>query len=90
MCISSEMGLRSVYLEAASKIENCKILHESTKIEEEAIEWLRTQNDLDGLGAMIVLQGKYHKYLVTALDYLNKGECCDNVRLSKYDPRYLW
>ena len=41
----------------------------------EAIEWLRTQNDMDGLGAMRVCRGKYHKYLVTSRDYSKKGEC---------------
>ena len=40
MCISSEMGQRSVYLEAASKINDSKILHQCAKIMDKAIEWL--------------------------------------------------
>ena len=75
ICVSSEMGQRSVYLEAASKIDDCKISHKSAKIMDKAIEWLQTQNDKDGLGAMKVYRGKYHKYLVASLDYSKKGEC---------------
>ena len=66
------MGQRSVYLEAASKINDRKILHKSAKIRDKAIEWLQTQNDKDGLGAMRVCRGKYHKYLVTSCDYSKK------------------
>ena len=75
ICVSSEMGQRSLYLEAASKINESKILHKSAKIMDNRIEWLQTQNDKDGLGAMRVCRGKYHKYLVTSLDYSKKGEC---------------
>ena len=38
--VSSEMGQRSVYLEAASKIDDCKISHKSAKIMDNAKEWL--------------------------------------------------
>ena len=31
MCVSTEMGQRSVYLEAASKINDRKILHKSAR-----------------------------------------------------------
>ena len=65
--ISSKMGQSSVYLEAASEINDRKILHKSAKIMDEAIEWLWAQNDKDGLGAMKVRRGKYHKYLVQLL-----------------------
>ena len=82
MCILSEMGQRSVNLEAESKIDDCKILHKSTKIMDKVIEWLQTQSDKDGSGAMQVCRGKYRKYLVTSLDYSNKGECC--VKICNY------
>ena len=42
---------------------------------DKAIEWLRTQNDKDSLGAMRFCWSKYHKYLVTSCDYSKKGEC---------------
>ena len=65
----------SLYLEAARKINDRKILHKFTKIKDKAIEWLQTQYDKDGLGAMHVCERKYHEYLVTSRDYLKKGEC---------------
>ena len=49
---------------------------------EKAIEWLQIQNDKDGLGAMKFCTGKYHKYLVTSLDYSKEGEC--HVIMYKY------
>ena len=55
MFISSKVGQRSVYLEAASEINDRKILHKSAKIRDKAIEWLWTQNDKDGFGEMRVL-----------------------------------
>ena len=72
MCVSSEMGQMSVYLEAASKINHRKILHESAKIMDKMIEWFQTQNDKDGLEAERVCTGKYHKYLVKSCDYSKK------------------
>ena len=83
MCVSFKMGQRSVHLEAASDIDECKISHKSAKIMDKAIKWLRNKKDKDGLGAMKVSRGKYHKYLVTSLEYSNKGECrvamCDHL-----------
>ena len=72
MCVSSEMGQRSVYLEAASKINDRKILHQCAKVMDKAIEWLRTQNDKDGLGAIRVCRGKYHKYLVKSCETIQR------------------
>ena len=59
-------------------VNDCKILHKSTKVVENVIVWLQTQYKSifeDGLGAMKVHRGKYHKYLGMALDYLHKVEC---------------
>jgi len=47
ICVSPKMGQMSVYIEAASKIDDCKISHKFAKIMDEAIERLRTQNDKD-------------------------------------------
>ena len=58
--------------------DDCKILHVSTKVVDEAIEWLQTKYESifeDGSVAMKVHRGKYHKYLGMALDYSHKGEC---------------
>ena len=60
ICVSSEMRQKSDYPEAASKINDHKILHKSAKIRDKAIEWLRTQNDKDVLGVMRVCRDKYH------------------------------
>ena len=76
MCVSSKMGQRGVHLDDASDVDDCKISHKSAKIMHESIKWLQTKKDKDGLGSMNVCRGKYHKYLVTSLDYSNKGECC--------------
>ncbi len=75
MSISSEMGQRSVHLEAASKINDRKVSRKSIKIMDKAMKWLQTQNDKDGLGAMKVCASKYHEYLVTSRDYSRKGKC---------------
>jgi hypothetical protein len=80
MFITPEMGQRVVHLEAASKINDRKILDKSVEIMDKTIKWLRTQDDKDGLGAMKVCASKYHKYLVTSCDYSKKGKCRVMIR----------
>ena len=64
MFISSEMGKRSVHLEAARKINDRKILRKSVKIMDKAMKWLQTQDDKDGSGAIKVGASKHHEHLV--------------------------
>jgi hypothetical protein len=80
MFISSKMGQRSVSLEAASKINDRKVLRKSVKIMDKAMKWLQTQNDKDGSGAVKACASKYHKYLVTSCDYSKKGKCRVMIR----------
>jgi hypothetical protein len=66
------------------QVDYCKILHVSTKVVDEAIEWIRTKYESifkNGSGAMKFHRGKYHKYLGMALVYSHKGEC----RITIYD-----
>jgi hypothetical protein len=60
-------------------VDDCKISHESTKVVEESIDWVRAKYESifeDGLGEMKVHRGKVHKYLGMSLDFLHKGQCC--------------
>ena len=60
-------------------VNNFKIFHESVKVVDDVIVWLRYEYENifeDGSGAMKVHRGKHHTYLGMALDYLHKGECC--------------
>jgi hypothetical protein len=86
MFISSDMGQRRVHLEAASKINDRKILDKSVEIMKKAIKWLRTQDDKDGSGAMKFCASKHHEYLVKSREYSNKGKCrvmiCDYINKS--------
>ena len=59
-------------------VNDCKILHESTKVVDDVIVWLQFEYKNifeDGLGAMKVHRGKHHTYLGMALDYSHNGEC---------------
>ena len=58
MFILSEMEQRSVHLEAASKINDRKILRKSVKIMDKAMKCFRAQDDKDGSGAMKVCESK--------------------------------
>jgi hypothetical protein len=59
-------------------VDDCKILHMSTKVVDDVIVWLRSEYESifeDGSGAMKVHRGKKHTYLAMDLDYSHKGEC---------------
>ncbi len=65
-------------------VDDCKISHESSKVIDDIIDWLRSEYKSifeDGLGAMKVHCGKLHKYLGMSLDFSHKGQCC----VSMYD-----
>ena len=65
-------------------VDDCKISHESSKVIDETIEWLREEYQnifKDGSGAMKEHRGKVHKYLGMTLDFSHKGKC----RVSMYD-----
>jgi hypothetical protein len=60
-------------------VDNCKIFHECTKVEDASIKWLRAEYESifeDGSGVMKVHGGKVHKYLGMSLDFSHKGQCC--------------
>jgi hypothetical protein len=60
-------------------VDDCKISHESTKVVDELIDWLRAEYEStfkDGSGEMKVHRGKVHKYLGMFLDFSYKGQCC--------------
>ncbi len=86
-------------------VDDCKISHESSKVINETIEWLREEYQSifkDGSGAMKVHRGKVHKYLGMTLDFSHKGKCrvsmyyyVDGILeafdddIKKYDDGYL-
>jgi hypothetical protein len=58
-------------------VDDCKILHKSTKVVDNVIVWLQSEYESifeDGSGAMKVYRGKHHTYLAMDLDYSHKGE----------------
>jgi hypothetical protein len=60
-------------------LDDCKISHESTKVVDELIDWLRAEYESifkDGSGEMKVHRGKVHKCLGMSLDFSHKGQCC--------------
>ena len=65
-------------------VDDCKISHESSKVIDETIEWLREEYQSifkDGSGAMKEHRGKVHKKLGMTLDFSHKGKC----HVSMYD-----
>jgi hypothetical protein len=65
-------------------VDDCKISHESTKVVDKLIDWLRAKYESifkDCLGQMNVHRGKVHKYLGMSLDFSYKGQC----RVTMYD-----
>ena len=59
-------------------VDDCKILHKSTKVVDNVIIWLQSEYDSifeDGSGAIKVHRGEKHAYLAMDLDYSHKGEC---------------
>ena len=65
-------------------VDDCKISHESSKVIDDTIDWLRSEYESifeDGSGTMKVHRGKVHKYLAMLLDFSHKGQC----RVSMYD-----
>jgi hypothetical protein len=65
-------------------VDDCKISHESTKVVDATIKWLRAEYESifeDGSGVMKVHRGKVHKYLGMSLDFSHKGQC----RVTMYD-----
>jgi hypothetical protein len=57
-------------------VDNCKLSHESPKVMDKMIKWLRQEYESifeDGSGEMTVSHGKVHKYLGMTLDYTTKG-----------------
>jgi hypothetical protein len=88
MVISSGMGQKCVHPEAASKTYDSKVVHESVKIMDTVMKWLRTQDDKDDSGAIKVCASKHHEYLVKSREYSKKGKCrvmicdCDYINKS--------
>jgi len=65
-------------------VDDCKISHESTKVVDATIKWLRAEYESifqDGSGVMKVHRGKVHKYLGMSLDFSHKRQC----RVTMYD-----
>ena len=57
-------------------VDDCKILHKSTKVVDNVIVWLQSEYESifeDGLGAMKVHRGKHHTYLAMDLEYSHKS-----------------
>jgi hypothetical protein len=86
MVLSSGMGQKCVHPEAASKTYDSKVVHESVKIMDTVMKWLRTQDDKDGPEAIKVYASKHHEYLAKSREYSKKGKCrvmtCDYVNKS--------
>jgi hypothetical protein len=58
-------------------VDDCKISHKSSKVVDDAIEWLRAEYEVifeDGTGGMKVRRGKVHDYVGMRIDYSTKGE----------------
>ena len=58
-------------------VDDNKISHESTKVVDTTIEWLKREYEVifpDGSGAMKVCRGKVHTYLGMEMDFCTKGE----------------
>jgi hypothetical protein len=85
MVISSGMGQKCVNPEAASKTYDSKVVHESVKIMDKVMKWLRTQDDKDGSGAMKFCASNHHEYLVTTPRGGMERKSSDG--LFKYWPR---
>ena len=57
-------------------VDDCKVSHQSVRVVNNAIKWLRKDYESifkDGSGAMVVHQGKVHKYLGMTIDFNTKG-----------------
>ena len=82
-CVAYKM-VKGKQITICFHVDDCKISHESSKVIDETIEWLREEYESifeDGSGAMKVHRGKVHKYLGITLDFSHKGKC----RVSMYD-----
>jgi hypothetical protein len=59
-------------------VDDCKILHITSKVVDKTIEWLQSEfNDVfkDGTGQMKVHCGKTHKYLGMSFDFSHPNQC---------------
>jgi hypothetical protein len=82
-CIANKM-VKGKQIMICFHIDDCKISHESSKVIDDTIDWLRVAYEIifeDGSGAMKVHCRKVHKYLGMSLDFSHKGQC----RVSMYD-----
>jgi hypothetical protein len=82
-CVANKM-VKGKQITICFHVNDCKISHESSKVIDDTIDWLRAEYESifeDGSGAMKVHWGNVHKYLGMSLDFSHKGQCC----LSIYD-----
>jgi hypothetical protein len=59
-------------------VDDCKILHNTPKVVDKMIEWLRSEYEnmfKDGTRQMKVHHGKTHKYLGMSLDFSHPNQC---------------
>ncbi len=82
-CMANKM-VKGKQITICFHVDDCKISHESSKVIDDTIDWLRAEYESifeDDSGAMKVHRGKVHKYLGMLLDFSHKGQC----RVSMYD-----
>ena len=82
-CVANKV-IKGKQITICFHVDDCKISHESSKVIDDTIDWLRSEYESifeDGSGAMKVHRGKVHKYLGMSLDFSHKGQC----RVSMYD-----
>jgi hypothetical protein len=75
-CVANKIFYGKVLM-VCFHVDDVKILHVSSKVVDDTIDWLRREYEVifeDGTGAMKVQRGKVHVYLGTVLDFTTKGE----------------
>ena len=76
-CMANKV-IKGKQIKICFHVDHCKISHESSKVIDDTIDWLRSEYERifeDGSGAMKVNCGKVHKYLSMLLDFSHKGSC---------------
>ncbi len=86
-CVANKV-IKGKQITICFHVDDCKISHESSKVIDDTIDWLRSENESifeDGSGAMKVHHGRIHKYLGMLLDFSHKGQCRVSMILEAFD-----
>ncbi len=70
-CVANKM-VKGKHITICFHVDECKIFHESSKVIDDTIDWLRAEYERifeDGSRAMKVHHRKVHKYLGMLLDF---------------------